>query len=98
MTTGAHVVFGTGPVTALKRPTLRVLGLFDCNVRELLDTCYQFDSPFIVDDPAFRDAFGGYTTSWDDIVTTTVDWYRSPAAAPDLSPGLPEATTRKVTS
>ena len=43
-------------------------------------------------------AFGGHTTGWDDIVTTTLDWYRSAATSPDPSPGLPEATTKKVTT
>ena len=64
-------------VTALKRPMLRALGLFNRNVRELLHTYYQFDAPFVVDDSAFRHAFGGHTTAWDDIVATTVDWYRT---------------------
>jgi nucleoside-diphosphate-sugar epimerase len=64
-------------VTALKRPMLRALGLFNHNVRELLHTYYQFDAPFVVDDSAFRAAFGNHTTGWDEIVTTTVDSYRS---------------------
>ena len=75
-------------VTALKRPMLRALGLFNRNVRELLHTYYQFDAPFVVDDSAFRDAFGGHTTSWDEIVASTVDWYRTHAvihAAPPVS-------------
>ena len=41
-------------VTALKRPMLRALGLFNRNVRELLHTYYQFAAPFVVDDSAFR--------------------------------------------
>jgi nucleoside-diphosphate-sugar epimerase len=85
-------------LTALKRPALRALGLFNRDVRELLHTYYQFDAPFVVDDSAFRDAFGGHTTSWGDIVTRTVDWYRTHATTPKRSPGLPEATTPKVTS
>ena len=56
---------------------LRALGLFNRNVRELLHTYYQFAAPFVVDDSAFRDAFGGHTTHWDDIVASTVDWYRA---------------------
>jgi nucleoside-diphosphate-sugar epimerase len=78
-------------VTALKRPVLRTLGLVNRNVRELLHTYYQFDAPFIVDDSAFRHAFGGDTTKWTDIVTRTVDWYRAHAAAPEVA-GLTEAT------
>ncbi|HMJ74512.1 MAG TPA: NAD-dependent epimerase/dehydratase family protein [Iamia sp.] len=85
-------------LTALKRPTLRALGLFNRNVRELLHTYYQFDAPFVVDDSAFRNAFGGRTTSWDEIVATTVDWYRTHPTTPTQSHGLPETTTEKVTS
>jgi nucleoside-diphosphate-sugar epimerase len=84
-------------VTALKRPMLRALGLFNRNIRELLHTYYQFDAPFVVDDSAFRAAFGGRVTSWDDIVATTVDWYRTRTADPAHSNG-PQATTEKVTA
>jgi nucleoside-diphosphate-sugar epimerase len=85
-------------VTALKRPVLRALGLFNRDVRELLHTYYQFDAPFVVDDSAFRDAFGGHTTNWDDIVTSTIDWYRAHATTPEFSPGLAETTAEKVTA
>jgi hypothetical protein len=77
---------------------LRALGLFNRNIRELLHTYYQFAAPFIVDDSAFRDAFGGHTTTWDDIVASTVDWYRTHATTTEISTGLAEATTEKVTS
>jgi nucleoside-diphosphate-sugar epimerase len=85
-------------VTALKLPVLRAFGLFNRNVRELRHTYYQFAAPFIVDDSAFRDTVGGYTTSWDEIVTTTVDWYRAQTATPDHVNRLAEAPTLKVTS
>jgi nucleoside-diphosphate-sugar epimerase len=84
-------------VTALKKPMLRALGLFNRNVHELLHTYYQFAAPFVVDDSAFRNTFGGHTTSWSDIVTSTVDWYRADATH-EISTGLAEATTQKVTS
>jgi nucleoside-diphosphate-sugar epimerase len=83
-------------LTALKRPMLRAFGLFNRNIRELLHTYYQFDAPFVVDDSAFRNAFGGHTTSWDEIVTSTVDWYRAHSAGPTQPDA--EAATQKVTS
>ena len=85
-------------VTALTRPMLRALGLINRNARELPHTYYQVAAPFVVDDSAFRDAFGGHTTSWDDIVRSTVGWYRTYATTPEISTGLAEATTPKVTS
>jgi nucleoside-diphosphate-sugar epimerase len=85
-------------LTAMTRPMVRALGLFSRDIRELLHTYYQFDAPFIVDDSAFRDAFGGHTANWVDIIASTIDWYRSNATPSKLSPGLAEATTPKVTS
>jgi nucleoside-diphosphate-sugar epimerase len=85
-------------VTALKLPMLRAFGLFNRNVRELRHTYYQFAAPFIVDDSAFRDTFDGYTTSWDEIVTITVDWYRAQTTTPDHANRLAEASTLKVPS
>ena len=85
-------------VTALKRPMLAALGLFNRNIRELRHTYYQFAAPFVVDDSAFRDAFGGHTTPWPDIVASTVDWYRAHRTPPELSPTLTQATTLEVSS
>jgi nucleoside-diphosphate-sugar epimerase len=68
---------GTKPrITTLKRPALRAIGLFNRDVRELLATYYQFDAPFIVDDTAFTTTFGGEVTDWDEIVDTTLAYYR----------------------
>ena len=63
-----------------------VVGLFNRNVRELLHTYYQFDAPFVVDDSAFRHAFGGHITDWHEIVATTVDWYRARRPHPTSPP------------
>jgi nucleoside-diphosphate-sugar epimerase len=69
----------TPRITALKRPMLRALGLTNRNVRELLHTYYQFEAPFIVDDRAFRAAFGGVTSGWDEVIDTTLAYYRTRA-------------------
>ena len=66
----------TPRITTLKRPMLRALGLTNRNVRELLHTYYQFDAPFVVDDSAFRATFGGIITGWDEIIDTTLAYYR----------------------
>jgi nucleoside-diphosphate-sugar epimerase len=84
-------------VTTLKRPMLWTLGLFNRNVRELLHTYYQFNAPFIVDDSAFRRAFGGHTTHWDDIVASTLDWYRAHATQHEVFSGHAQAATLPVT-
>jgi len=85
-------------VTALNMPMLRAIGLFNRNVRELTHTYYQFAQPFVVDDSVFRAAFGGHTTSWDEIVTKTIDWYRAQTTTPNPQDRLAPAPTLKVTS
>jgi nucleoside-diphosphate-sugar epimerase len=85
-------------VTALRRPALRAVGLFDRNVRELLHTYYQFDAPFVVDDSAFRRRFGGHVTDWSDVVARTTDWFRATTTTPATSTGLVEATSLEASS
>lgn len=84
-------------ITALNRPMLAAFGLFNRNVHELLHTYYQFNAPHVVDDSAFRDAIGGQITSWAEIVTTTVDRYRTNST--NATAHGPSGTeTEKVTS
>ena len=68
-------------ITVLNKPMLRVIGLFNRDVHELLSTYYQFDAPFIADHTAFTSAFGGHITDWNEIIHTTVASYRDPAPA-----------------
>ncbi|MET0144215.1 MAG: NAD-dependent epimerase/dehydratase family protein [Ilumatobacteraceae bacterium] len=68
-------------LSVLSKPMLRVVGLFNRDVRELLSTYYQFDAPFISDHSAFTTAFGGHVTAWDDIVQTTLASYHRVAAS-----------------
>ncbi len=69
-------------ITALNLPMIRVLGLFNRSIRELRHTYYQFAAPFVVDDGAFRSAFGGHTTEWPEIIGATVEWYREHLTPP----------------
>ena len=73
-------------ITVLNKPMLRVIGLFNRDVRELLSTYYQFDAPFIADHTAFATSFGGHITDWNEIIETTVASYR------DLAPATATAT------
>jgi nucleoside-diphosphate-sugar epimerase len=76
--TKVYAAAGEQPrLRVLKRPILQTIGLVNRDVRELLATYYQFDSPFVVDHTAFQAAFGGHITAWDEIIRTTLDSYRS---------------------
>jgi nucleoside-diphosphate-sugar epimerase len=76
---------------AAGRTALRLYGLAKPAVREYLHTLYQFTDRWVVDDTAFRTAFGDQGTPLDEALATTLAWYREAAehdrpsahAAPD---------------
>ena len=72
-------IVGTTKVKITKVPTaaLRVLGLFNTDVRELPKTLYQFQSAFIIDDAETRGTFGLEPTPWDDVLRTTIAYYEN---------------------
>jgi nucleoside-diphosphate-sugar epimerase len=59
------------------RTMIRLLGVFNPMVRELNETLYQFERPFVVDASRFQDTFGPFEpTPHPDAVRCTVDWFR----------------------
>jgi nucleoside-diphosphate-sugar epimerase len=69
-------------VGAVPRPMIRIGGLFNRLVRELNETLYQFERPFILDASKFQRAFGPFEpTPHPEAVTRTVDWFRRRYAA-----------------
>jgi nucleoside-diphosphate-sugar epimerase len=59
------------------RPLLRLVGLFNPLVRELHETLYQFERPFVSDATKFQDTFGPFEpTPHRDAVQRTVEWFR----------------------
>jgi nucleoside-diphosphate-sugar epimerase len=70
-------IVGAPTVKMTKVPTvaLRVLGLFNTNLRELPKTLYQFEAPFIIDDSETRATFGLEPTPWDDVLRSTISFY-----------------------
>ena len=62
-------------ITKVPTPALRVLGLFNTDVRELPKTLYQFQAPFVIDDSETRSTFGLEPTPWDDVLTSTIAYY-----------------------
>ncbi|MDR8413268.1 NAD-dependent epimerase/dehydratase family protein [Nonomuraea sp. 3-1Str] len=72
---------GEPKVAGLGRGAQRLIGLFNPVVRELGETWYQRDRPFVADDSAFRKAFGPVeVTPHAEGVAATLDWYRHHAA------------------
>ena len=64
------------------RPVIRIGGLFNPLLRELNETLYQFERPFVSDASKFQAAFGPFEpTPHRAAVSRTVDWFRRRYAA-----------------
>jgi nucleoside-diphosphate-sugar epimerase len=63
-------------VSSTSAAILKVLGIFSPTIRELAETSYQRDRPFIVDDTAARVTFGLEPTPWTDILSEIIEEYR----------------------
>ena len=50
-------------------------------MREYRHTLYQFSERWVVDDTAFRTAFGALATPLDDALAATTTWYRDVKSA-----------------
>jgi nucleoside-diphosphate-sugar epimerase len=65
----------------ISRPMILAAGLVSPLLRELRGTLYQWEHPWVVDDSAFRTAFGAAPTPTDEAIEATIAWFRSRAAA-----------------
>jgi nucleoside-diphosphate-sugar epimerase len=62
----------------LPPPMLAIAGLFSPPMRELRETTYQFNAPFVIDSSKFERAFGAFdATPQHDAIKQTVQWFRS---------------------
>jgi nucleoside-diphosphate-sugar epimerase len=60
------------------RPMIRIAGLFSPFLRELKETLYQVERPFVSDASKFAAAFGPFEpTPHPEAVRRTVDWFRT---------------------
>lgn len=64
------------PVTSLPGAMVTLLGIFSPAIRELSETAYQRDRPFVLDDSAARMAFGLTPTPWSDVLKQIIKHYR----------------------
>jgi nucleoside-diphosphate-sugar epimerase len=61
----------------ISRPMVLAAGLVSPFIRELRGTLYQWERPWVVDDGAFRLAFGLSPTRVDEAIAATVAWVRA---------------------
>jgi nucleoside-diphosphate-sugar epimerase len=62
-------------VSSVPPAVLGVLGLVNPTIRELRETRYQFDRPFVMDSTAAQEAFGLGPTPWDELLAVTLRSY-----------------------
>jgi nucleoside-diphosphate-sugar epimerase len=55
---------------------LSAMGLFNADMREMVEMLYEFDKPFVMDSSKFQRAFGIAPTSIDEAIRTSLDWCR----------------------
>jgi nucleoside-diphosphate-sugar epimerase len=79
----AYEAAGLAPKTGVaSRSMIRLVGVFNPLVRELNETLYQFERPFISDASRFQAAFGPFEpTPHPEAVGRTVEWFRHRYAA-----------------
>jgi hypothetical protein len=80
MTTARHVIFGTGAI-GLATLLLRLVGLANPTVRELIEMQYQFGEPFIVDSRKISTHLDAHATPIEQAIADTFATYRTPTAA-----------------
>jgi len=69
-------------VRSAPKPLVRLLGLFNPTIRELVEMTYEFDEPFVLDSAKFQSTFGASPTPLATAIAATVDWYRSRSRTP----------------
>lgn len=80
--TGAEWADRTGRIvgreihpSAVSRPMVVALGVVMPLLRELRETLYQWEHPWVVDDTKFRAAFGAAATDVDESIRRTLEWF-----------------------
>lgn len=63
-------------VSQVPAAALWALGLFTPMIRELQETMFQFEAPFVLDDAETRSTFGMEPTPWGDMLAAQIAAYR----------------------
>ena len=70
-------------VRSLPKLAVRALGLVNPVLRELAETSYQFDEPFVLDTSKYQAAFGAaWAPLLADAIAATLAWYRTRPGTP----------------
>ena len=69
-------------VRSLPKLAVRGLGLVNPMLRELAETYYQFDEPFVLDTSKYQATFGAAGTPLADAIAATLAWYKTRPGTP----------------
>lgn len=69
------------PARAASKGMLRVIGLFNPLIREMVEMAYEFEQPFTMDGSKFTRAFGGAPTPLPEAIRATVEWFEGRMSA-----------------
>jgi nucleoside-diphosphate-sugar epimerase len=64
-------------ITSMSKLTMKMVGLFIPEVKEMVEMLYEFDQPFIVDSSKFERTFGMKATPMRDAIRETVAWFKN---------------------
>ena len=73
----AHAAGTSVKVKVVPALALRMLGLFNPAIRELRETAYQFDGPWVTDSGHTEATFGLSATPVEQAAAATIEWWRS---------------------
>jgi nucleoside-diphosphate-sugar epimerase len=68
--------------STVSRTMLVVLGTFMPLLRELRETLYQWERPWLIDDSKFRSTFGATATDADEGIRSSLEWFDRTQTAP----------------
>ena len=74
--------------------TVKALGVFVPDLRELTEIRYQWTRTFVVDSTAAQTTFGLEPTPLFEALDETISWYRQRSTSKDLSECRASTTTR----
>ena len=71
-------------VRSLPKLAVRMVGLFNPTIRELVEMSYEFDAPFVLDTTKYQSTFGTAATPLPTAIAATVAWYQQRNDTPSV--------------
>lgn len=86
--TPRQIMLRAATLAKMNQPSIRVtpawllsaIGLFVPEAGEMIEMGYSYHQPFIMEDHAFKLAFGAKATAWDDALLATINFWKADAS------------------